>query len=63
MRKYASVLDRQPEVRTKVSETMYDQIEGFAALHKMSDYRAVRILLDIGLQVVTGRASTIVNDR
>lgn len=63
MRKYASILDRQPEVRTKVSESMYDQIEGFAALHQMSDYRAVRILLDLGLQVVRGRASTIVNDR
>lgn len=55
MRKYASVLDRQPEVRTKVSEEMYDRIEGFAALHRITEYRAVRMLIDLGLQVVENR--------
>lgn len=55
MRKYASILDKQPEVRTKVSEAVYDQIEGFAKLHGWSDYEAVRVLIGLGLAVIRGQ--------
>lgn len=52
MRKRASVKDAQSEVRTKVPDSVYDEIEAYAAAHFITEYRAARELILIGLEAV-----------
>lgn len=49
MRKYASPKDRQPEVRTKVPEEVYDQLEAAAISAGVTVYEAARLALIRGL--------------
>lgn len=46
---YASPKDRQPEVRTKVPEELYDALEAYAAAHGKTIYEASRALLQLAL--------------
>ncbi len=52
MRKYAAPGDKQPELRTKVSDTMWTAVRDYAELYSLSDYAAVRQLLAIALAAV-----------
>lgn len=49
MRKYASHKDRQPEVRTKVPEEVFDYLEAAADSAGLTVYEAARIALLRGL--------------
>lgn len=51
MRKYASPKDRQPEVRTKVPEEIYDVLEYEAKRTGRTIYEAARIALILGLGI------------
>lgn len=54
MRKYASHKDRQPEVRTKVPEEVFDCLEAAAISAGLTVYEAARIALIRGLGLESG---------
>lgn len=54
MRKYASPKDRQPEVRTKVPEAVYDILEAEAERRGRSVYEEARTALIRGLRIEKG---------
>jgi hypothetical protein len=47
--KYASILDRQPQLRTKVPESLWNEVQNYAMLTDQSEYKAVRELIALGL--------------
>ena len=47
--KYASILDRQPQLRTKVPESLWNQVQDYAKKTEQSEYKAVRELIALGL--------------
>jgi len=50
MRVYASPKDRQPEIRTKVPEEVYDALERYAEAHGLTVYAAARRLIADGVE-------------